>query len=116
MVGVHFDGRPISSDAAEEYLDAILEAWSPSETGAEAVVDILTGIYNPGGKLPVTVAYGVGQLPVYYNHPYGSSWDQSGSIGFANYVNYAAQTEILFWIRTVVYNIYIFGFTYLDGK
>ena len=61
LVGVHFDGRPISSDAAEEYLDAILEAWSPSETGAEAVVDILTGIYNPGGKLPVTVAYGVGQ-------------------------------------------------------
>ena len=58
LVGVHFDGRPISSDAAEEYLDAILEAWSPSETGAEAVVDILTGIYNPGGKLPVTVAYG----------------------------------------------------------
>ena len=40
LVGVHFDGRPISSDAAEEYLDAILEAWSPSETGAEAVVDI----------------------------------------------------------------------------
>ena len=87
LIGVHFDGRPISSDAADENLNAILEAWSPSETGAQAVTDILFGEYNPGGKLPVTVAYHAGQLPIYYNHPYGSSWDQSGSIGFANYVN-----------------------------
>lgn len=109
LVGVHFDGRPISSDAAEEYLDAILEAWSPSETGAEAVVDILTGIYNPGGKLPVTVAYGVGQLPVYYNHPYGSSWDQSGSIGFANYVNMPHRPRYYFG-----YGLSYTTFTYSD--
>ena len=87
LVGVHFDGRPISSDAADEKLNAILEAWSPSETGAQAVTDVLFGDYNPGGKLPVTVACHAGQLPIYYNHPYGSSWDQSGSIGFANYVD-----------------------------
>ena len=53
LVGVHFDGRPISSDGADRYLDAILEAWSPGETGAEAVSDALLGKYNPGGKLPV---------------------------------------------------------------
>lgn len=87
MIGIHFDGRPISSDVADQYLNAILEAWSPSETGAQAVMDILLGEYNPSGKLPVTVAYHTGQLPIYYNHPYGSSWNQSGSIGFANYVN-----------------------------
>lgn len=46
MVGIHFDGRPISSDTADQYLDAILEAWSPSETGAEAVVSALLGEYN----------------------------------------------------------------------
>lgn len=50
MVGVHFDGRPISSNVADQYLDAILEAWNPSETGAEAVVNVLLGDYNPGGK------------------------------------------------------------------
>jgi beta-glucosidase len=26
------------------------------------------GRYNPGGKLPVTIARNVGQLPVFYNH------------------------------------------------
>ena len=87
MIGVHFDGRPISSDAADQYLDAILEAWSPAETGAEAVVSALLGEYNPGGKLPVSVAYHAGQLPIYYNHPYGSAWHQGESIGFVNYVD-----------------------------
>lgn len=87
MVGVHFDGRPISSDTADQYLDAILEAWNPAETGAEAVVKVLTGEYNPGGKLPLCVAGNAGQIPVYYNHPNGSSWHQGESIGFQNYVD-----------------------------
>ncbi|MCM1190870.1 MAG: glycoside hydrolase family 3 C-terminal domain-containing protein [Butyrivibrio sp.] len=87
LIGVHFDGRPISSDAADQYLDAILEAWSPAETGAEAVADVLLGEYNPGGKLPVSVAYHAGQIPIYYNHPNGSAWHQGDSIGFVNYVD-----------------------------
>lgn len=87
LIGVHFDGRPISSDAADCCLDAILEAWSPAETGAEAVVGALLGEYSPGGKLPVSAAYHAGQIPVYYNHPYGSAWHQGESIGFVNYVD-----------------------------
>lgn len=87
VIGVHFDGRPISSDAADKCLNAILEAWCPSEMGAPAVADILFGDYNPGGRLPVTVARNAGQIPVYYNHPNGSAWHQSGSIGFADYVD-----------------------------
>ncbi len=87
LIGVHFDGRPISSDTADECLNAILEAWSPAECGAQAVVDALLGDYNPGGKLPVSVAYHAGQIPIYYNHPYGSAWHQGESIGFVNYVD-----------------------------
>lgn len=87
MVGIHLNGRPISSDAADAYLDAILEAWNPSEMGAEAIAQVLTGEYNPGGKLPVCVARNAGQIPIYYNHPNGSAWHQGGSIGFAEYVD-----------------------------
>ncbi len=87
LIGVHFDGRPISSNAADACLNAILEAWSPAECGAQAVVDALLGDYNPGGKLPVSVAYHAGQIPIYYNHPYGSAWHQGESIGFVNYVD-----------------------------
>ncbi len=87
LIGVHFDGRPISSDMADRYLDAIVEAWSPAESGAQAVADVLLGVYNPGGKLPVSVAYNAGQIPVFYNHPNGSAWHQQESIGFVNYVD-----------------------------
>ena len=87
MIGVHFDGRPVSSDAADEYLNALLEAWNPGERGAEAVVDALLGDVNPAGRVPVCVARMAGQIPVYYNHPNGCCWHQGESIGFVNYVD-----------------------------
>ena len=87
LVGVHFDGRPISSDVADEKLNAILEAWNPSEAGARAIVSVLTGEENPSGRLPVCVAYNAGQIPIFYNHVNGTSWHQGASIGFTNYVD-----------------------------
>ena len=87
LVALHLDGRPISSDAAEQCCAAILECWSPAEAGAQAICDVLLGSYNPGGKLPVSVAYNAGQVPVYYGHPWGSGWHQSESIGFPDYVD-----------------------------
>lgn len=87
VVGIHFNGRPVSSDRADLVCNALLEAWNPSEMGARAIVDVLTGACSPSGKLPVCVARNAGQLPVYYNHPNGSCWDQGESIGFTDYVD-----------------------------
>lgn len=87
LVGIHFGGRPISSDAADRYLNAIVEAWELSEKGPHAIVEALIGMYNPSGKLPVTVLYSAGQIPLAYNHAHGSAWHQAESIGFNNYVD-----------------------------
>lgn len=87
IIGIHVDGRPISSDAADKYCSAILECFNPSEAGSEAIVDVLTGKVNPSGKMPVSVARCAGQIPVYYNHPNGASWHQAESIGFQDYVD-----------------------------
>lgn len=89
LVGIHVDGRPISSDTADKYLNAILECWNPSECGSEAVVDVLLGKINPSGKLPVTVAYGAGQLPMYYSHPNGSAWHVNGMVASIAYMDSA---------------------------
>lgn len=109
LVGVHFNGRPVSSEAADECLNALIEAWNPSEKGAEAIVDVLAGAYNPCGKMPVSTAYNAGQIPVYYNHPNGSAWHQGESIGFANYVDMPHTPRYFFG-----YGLSYTSFTYSD--
>ncbi len=86
-VAVHFDGRPISSDMADQSINGILEAFSPGQQGAKAIVEALMGTYNPGGKLPVTVARNAGQIPIFYAHEHGSSYHEGESIGFQSYVD-----------------------------
>lgn len=85
LIGIHFDGRPISSNNADRYLDAILEAWSPSEFGTEAVCDVLTGRFNPCGKLPVTIAINAGQTPIHYNHDHNSGYRRNKERVFPGY-------------------------------
>ena len=87
LIGIHFGGRPISSDAADECLNAIVEAFCPASFGAEAVTSVLTGEINPSGKLPVSVAFNAGQVPVVAGHENGSCWHQAMSIGFPDYVD-----------------------------
>ena len=68
VVAVLVNGRPPSYPMVAEQADAILEAWYPGEQGGNAIADALFGRVNPGGKLPVTVAREVGQLPIFYNY------------------------------------------------
>ena len=74
MVGVHFDGRPCSSDAADAVCGALVEAWAPGPEGGPALAAVLTGTENFTGKLPCTVAGNAAQIPLYYNHDNGSCW------------------------------------------
>jgi beta-glucosidase len=78
---LHFDGRPLSSAYAASAFDAIMEVWQCGEFGGEAICKTLFGEYNPGGKLPVTVARNAGQIPVYYSLPRGSGYVSVGSTG-----------------------------------
>lgn len=87
MVGIHCNGRPISSDIADQYLNAIVEAWNPAEMAAPAISAVLRGECDPSGCLPVTVARNAGQIPIFYNHDFGSCWHQGESIGFPDYVD-----------------------------
>jgi beta-glucosidase len=61
------NGRPLSVNLLAQRADALLEGWYLGQETGHAAADILFGRANPGGKLPVTIARDVGQLPVFYN-------------------------------------------------
>jgi beta-glucosidase-like glycosyl hydrolase len=67
VVVVLINGPPLSIPEVAERTNALLEAWYPGQEGGTALADILFGDTNPGGKLPVTVARSVGQIPMFYN-------------------------------------------------
>jgi beta-glucosidase len=62
------NGRPVTLNWIADSIPAILEAWFPSEEGANAIADVLFGDANPGGKLPISFPHSVGQIPVFYAH------------------------------------------------
>ena len=115
LIGVHFDGRPVSSDTADECLDALLECWNPAVYTAEAVTDVLLGRENPSGKMPLSAARCAGQIPVYYNHPNGSMWTQGPSIGFTDYVDCPHRPRYCFG-HGLSYTVFEYGNLKLDRQ
>ena len=61
------NGRPLAVNYLAENAPALIEGWYLGQETGNAVADVLFGKVNPGGKLPVTIARSVGQLPVFYN-------------------------------------------------
>jgi beta-glucosidase len=67
-VVVLLNGRPLSVNYLAQNAPALIEGWYLGQETGHGVADALFGKVNPGGKLPVTIARSVGQLPVVYNH------------------------------------------------
>jgi beta-glucosidase len=68
VVAVLVNGRPPSYPTVAAGANAILETWYGGQEQGHAIADALFGRINPGGKLPVTVARDVGQLPMFYDY------------------------------------------------
>lgn len=68
VVVVLLNGRPYNIGAGFERAAAVVEAFLPGQEGAEAIVDVLYGDVNPGGRLPVSIAKSAGAMPYFYNH------------------------------------------------
>ncbi len=68
VVAVLVAGRPVGGDFLHEECAAVLMAWLPGQTGAQAIAEVLLGEVNPSGKLPISYPRSVGQIPVFYGH------------------------------------------------
>lgn len=61
------NGRPLVLDWYDQHVDAIVETWFLGSQAGHAIADVLTGDYNPSGKLTMSFPARIGQVPVYYN-------------------------------------------------
>jgi len=61
-------GRPLIFNWTADHADAVVYTWFLGSEGGNAIADVLTGEYNPSGKLPISFPRAVGQIPLFYNH------------------------------------------------
>jgi len=68
LIVILTNGSALSVNWAQQHAAAIVEGWYPGEEGGTAVADVLSGEYNPAGRLPVTFYQSVVQLPPFGNY------------------------------------------------
>jgi beta-glucosidase len=67
VVATLSSGRPLTLPWLFERADAVLATWFLGHEAGHAVADVLTGKFNPTGRLPVSWPRDVGQVPTFYN-------------------------------------------------
>lgn len=67
LIVVLVNGKPLTIPWVKENADALIETFNSGMFGGQVVGEILFGETNPTGKLSISFAQHVGQLPVYYN-------------------------------------------------
>ena len=63
VVFVCMSGSAIGLEPETKTCDAILQAWYGGQQGGQAVADVLSGAYNPAGRLPITFYRSEDELP-----------------------------------------------------
>jgi beta-glucosidase len=66
-VVVLVQGKPSTLPPSALEAAAIIEAFNPGMRGGQAVAELVLGLVEPTGRLPITIPRHVGQQPSYYN-------------------------------------------------
>jgi beta-glucosidase len=66
VVAVLFSGRPLMISWLAESAQAVVAAWFLGDMAGAAIADVLTGRFNPTGRLPTTWPHEAGQIPIFY--------------------------------------------------
>ncbi|WP_288286958.1 xylan 1,4-beta-xylosidase [uncultured Prevotella sp.] len=68
VIFVNCSGGAVAMVPELETCDAMLQWWYAGEQGGTALADVLTGRYNPSGKLPVTFYKSTDDLPDFLDY------------------------------------------------
>jgi beta-glucosidase len=67
LIVVLLNGKPAVLPPTVLGAAALIQAFNPGMRGGRAVAELVLGLIEPTGRLPISVARHVGQQPVYYN-------------------------------------------------
>jgi beta-glucosidase len=66
-VVVLINSKPAVLPSSMLGVSALVQAFNPGMRGGQAIAELLLGLIEPSGRLPISAARHVGQQPVYYN-------------------------------------------------
>ncbi|MDJ1157071.1 glycoside hydrolase family 3 N-terminal domain-containing protein [Chelatococcus sp. SYSU_G07232] len=66
VVALLSSGRPLMVPWLIARADAVLATWFLGSEAGHAVADVLTGRWNPSGRLPLSWPVDTGQIPIFY--------------------------------------------------
>jgi beta-glucosidase len=68
VIVILITGKPTAIPWVKDYIPGVIMAWEPGLMGGQAIAEVLTGSYNPSGKLPISIPRSSGQVPYFYNY------------------------------------------------
>jgi beta-glucosidase len=81
MIVVLIQSKPSTLPDSALNAAALIEAFNPGMRGGRAVAELLFGLIEPSGRLPISFARHVGQQPVFYNQVRGQHGDRYADLG-----------------------------------
>jgi beta-glucosidase len=89
-------GRPLALPWLFARADAVLATWFLGSEAGHAIADVLTGRFNPTGRLPVTWPRHVGQAPIFYSQRPTGRPTQAGVHYSSSYLDLPATPQFPF--------------------
>ena len=96
VVALLSSGRPLAAALAFRARGRRPRAWFLGSEAGHAVADVLTGKFNPTGKLPVTWPRHVGQAPIFYGQRPSGRPTKAGDRYTSSYLDLPAAPQFPF--------------------
>lgn len=68
LILVNMSGSVMNFEWESNHVDAILQAWYGGQAAGDAIVDVLSGEYNPAGRMPLTTYKKDSDLPPFEDY------------------------------------------------
>jgi beta-glucosidase len=96
VAAVLSSGRPLTLPWLFERADAVLATWFLGSEAGHAIADVLTGRFNPTGRLPLSWPRHVGQAPIFYSQRSTGRPTQAGVKYTSSYLDVPATPQFAF--------------------